>query len=706
MATESSLGKLVVSIVTDLNGLNEGLKSAEKSVKDTSGKITELTTKIGKTLTVAGAAITGTFALMAKSVVDYNEEIYRMSEQTGLSVETLSRLKYVAEQNESSFEAVAIGIKYLSKNLYEAASGSDEARGKFESLGVSVKNADGSVRNAEEVFYELADRFASMKNATEKSALALQVFGRQGTSLIPVLNLGSEGLRKAAEQADRLGITLTSANAKALDEFGDNVNNIKQALLGLWIEIVNNLTPALTDLAEGFTELLVKIREFAQEHPALTEFAVTAVVSFGALALAIGPLLIALPQMAASMAIISKWAAAMGIGLGALTLEFTAMAAAVLSVVYALNQLKQANDAVKSAQDAQRYSLELGIKYTEKIKKNLDDNIVSVDNLTTSEKLSVEALRDKIDNYELYAQSLLNKKKIDEQDYNIMMDKLKVIREMSVALGELTRTQNAATTETTGTGTTGISDISDIDLINQITSQSTSEMISNLRSQYEDYYNRLMELRQVDIDDVLVKIQEQLNDETLSTEQRKALQETYYNYLYNKRIQDANTAHQITNQISSTISSNLASALMGVQSFSDAWKNIWTSLGTYLIQQVLQKIIDKLLELIGLEQLLTAAFSLVGFQTGGMMTASGNKVQLPSADEGLYVSGPPGPMPIMIHPPEVITPYDKFMNLINGGGSNGGVNVSFYNYGAINSDVDISDLMTKLGDTVKKATRE
>ena len=266
MATEI-LGRAVVMIGADIAELEKGLRQAEKNVKDTTGKITEYINKLGITMTAIGTAIVGTYALMIKSSVEYADQIYEVSQRTGVAVETLSELKYVADQTESSFEAVAMGLKYLNKNIYDAANGDAELSRKFKELGIELQNVNGQTLKADEVFLRLADRFSTMTNSSAKTNLAMAIFGRQGEALIPVLSLGSEKIKELSETAKRLGIVLTTENARAIDKFSDNLKTLKSSLGGLWLEITQLVMPTIDKYVNKLTEIIIKTREWAEAHP-------------------------------------------------------------------------------------------------------------------------------------------------------------------------------------------------------------------------------------------------------------------------------------------------------------------------------------------------------------------------------------------------------------------------------------------------------
>jgi TP901 family phage tail tape measure protein len=284
-----TLGELVVSITTDLTEFNKGLKKAESDIKNTTGKITEYTNKIGVTLTAVGAVITAAYGVMIKSATDYSDELYVVSQRTGIAVETLSKLKYVADQTESSFEAVATSFKFLSRNIYEAELGTGKAGQAFKALGITVRNeVTGELIKAEDAFLLISDKFKDLDDNAAKTALAMQLFGRGGQSIIPILNLGSEGIQRLSEEAKKLGIVLTTDNAKAIDEFTDSMQTLRSAILGLSLNATKILLPALEDLIKQATKFLITLREWTEAHPKLSENIVKFGLVLGVSTLALG----------------------------------------------------------------------------------------------------------------------------------------------------------------------------------------------------------------------------------------------------------------------------------------------------------------------------------------------------------------------------------------------------------------------------------
>jgi hypothetical protein len=214
--------------------------------------------KIGESaklvLGLAGAATTlgATLAATAKQAADYGDEINDMRQKTGLAAEQLSVLSYAARQSGSSFEGAATGLKQLSKSAYEAVSGGKEQLAVFRQLGVAVADTTGHVRPLNDLLLDLADSFSNMSdNGAEKAALAMKVFGKSGSDMIPLLNEGRAGMSKFADEASRFGLVINNEAAKASDEFNDALGRLKASFDGLVIKIGMRVIPFITPAVDA-----------------------------------------------------------------------------------------------------------------------------------------------------------------------------------------------------------------------------------------------------------------------------------------------------------------------------------------------------------------------------------------------------------------------------------------------------------------------
>jgi hypothetical protein len=97
-----------------------------------------------------------------------------------------------------------------------------------------------------------ADAIAAMPDGLEKTRVMTERFGRSGLALIPLLNQGSEALRKQFEEADKLGIVIDTKTAAAAERFNDNLTRLKSSMDAAWLTIAEGLLPTLVQLTDSF----------------------------------------------------------------------------------------------------------------------------------------------------------------------------------------------------------------------------------------------------------------------------------------------------------------------------------------------------------------------------------------------------------------------------------------------------------------------
>lgn len=225
--------------------------SAKKNLQGLGEQAQALPAKFGS-LGIAIAAAVSVSSL--KGIIDGADQLGKLSQKTGIAVESLSELQYAGSLADVSIEAIAKGVKALSTNMFEAATGSKEAAANFKLIGVAVKSADGSLRDADAVLADVSETFASMNDGPEKAALAVKLFGKAGLDMIPMLNGGRAGLEAMRLEARQLGAVISTETAKAAEEFNDNVTRMGVVTDAVGKDIATGLLPLMVELTNAFIE--------------------------------------------------------------------------------------------------------------------------------------------------------------------------------------------------------------------------------------------------------------------------------------------------------------------------------------------------------------------------------------------------------------------------------------------------------------------
>lgn len=219
---------------------------------------------IGKRLAIvagAAAAAGGALFVLAKNGAAAADEASKQAQALGLPIDAYGRLQFAAEQSGVSAEQFSTAISRLNQELGRAAQGNETAAARFTSLGVAIRGADGNLRSTEDILGDLAERFERLPDSAEKSALAIELFGRSGARLLPFLNEGRAGLAELGAEAERLGLTFTEEQAVIGTALQDSLNRLSRVRQGLTNELGLIFAPGFTQAADGFTAAIVRNRD-------------------------------------------------------------------------------------------------------------------------------------------------------------------------------------------------------------------------------------------------------------------------------------------------------------------------------------------------------------------------------------------------------------------------------------------------------------
>lgn len=215
---------------------------------------------------LGGGLLTGLlgagFGTAVKNAVDSLDKLDEAAERVGISVEELSALNFAGKMSGLEFEDMTTALTKLSVKMQEAAAGSKEAGALFADVGVKVKDASGKIKPAEQVLKEIAERFAGFEDGAAKTALAVDLFGKSGAKLVPLLNGGAAGLEAMRKEAESLGAVIDSKLAKQAAEFNDNMDKLSVLSGAAAKMMAAQLLPSLNDTAEAFLEAAKQGKNF------------------------------------------------------------------------------------------------------------------------------------------------------------------------------------------------------------------------------------------------------------------------------------------------------------------------------------------------------------------------------------------------------------------------------------------------------------
>lgn len=219
----------------------------------------------------SAAALAGVTAFAGSALThfaDLGEELSNLSAQTGISTENLSGMKVVAEAMGLSMENITGSVKKMQVNLATMAEDTQKANEALQPLGITFKEIKDL--KPEEQLFELGNKIAAIQDPAQRTALAVQFFGKSGADLIPFFQQGNASLEEFVQKARDMGLAMDDVSANKALALDDAMDNLKGSIAGATQEIAVALAPAITDLINKITPLLVQVADWIGKNPQLT----------------------------------------------------------------------------------------------------------------------------------------------------------------------------------------------------------------------------------------------------------------------------------------------------------------------------------------------------------------------------------------------------------------------------------------------------
>lgn len=241
--------------------------------------------KTGKKITAAGQSLRGlstAAGLVAAGLgaITYKagaaaDELNTLSKQTGIDTQTLQEYAAAADLVDVPLESIAKAEQKLKKNMLGALDGTNDQAQYFKELGIEITNADGSLRDADDVFNDTVKALGKMENETQRDAYAMALMGKSATDLNPLIEDGGKTYEKVSKMMSKYGLEPISQEQLDLaNEFNDTIDMIKVMVVrtaqiigtkiaGYLVPIMQKVVDKIGQIAKFFSgmsgEVLAKI---------------------------------------------------------------------------------------------------------------------------------------------------------------------------------------------------------------------------------------------------------------------------------------------------------------------------------------------------------------------------------------------------------------------------------------------------------------
>ena len=261
------------------SAVGEGASGLSSKLQGLGVDLTDVTEKLGisseamsglSAAFTSGAAAAAAYAVPIIAIVSELVKLSNEASKFGDSVATLAikyntstaaiqKFQYMAELTDTSVETVTGSITKLTRSMSGAQDGTGAAAEAFAKLGINVTNGNGSLRSANAVFAEAIDALGRVGNATERDALAMEIFGKSAAELNPLIAQGSERIRELANEAENSGYVLSDKMIAILAEGDDATQRLSNSMDGFKNTLGALVTPAVTVFKDVLSEALENV---------------------------------------------------------------------------------------------------------------------------------------------------------------------------------------------------------------------------------------------------------------------------------------------------------------------------------------------------------------------------------------------------------------------------------------------------------------
>lgn len=237
-------------------------------------------------LDASSLALAGGFAAVATAIVKAEKALISMTKEaasnaddlltlasvTGMTTDSVQELNYMADLTDVSMDRIKDSLKETTNKMQEAAAGTGDAYDAYQRLGVEITNADGSLRSAQDVFYDTIDALGEIKNQTERDALAMDLMSESAQELNPLIDLGGEKMRAYAQEAHDMGYVLDNDALKSLQGVDDAYSRLQNTQEGVKNQLAAEFAPYLEEFYGDLTSGIKTIGSTLQQSGLVDAF--------------------------------------------------------------------------------------------------------------------------------------------------------------------------------------------------------------------------------------------------------------------------------------------------------------------------------------------------------------------------------------------------------------------------------------------------
>lgn len=285
------------------------LRAASEQFKEIGSKLTTAGQAMKGLSTAAAAVATSIGALTVKSA-KWADDVVTSSKVYSMSTKELQKYQAAADLVDVSADAIAKTHRKLERNMLNAQLGSKKQALAFKELGISYENADGTLRDGDEVWQDTIEALSKMENETERDAYAMALMGRSATELNPLIEDGAEGYKLLTDAMQKYDLEFVDEETlQRANDFNDLLDVMKNVGLIAFQQMGTQLAAYLAPAMEKVVDLVGKLANWFSNLSPRTQAIIAGIAAVVAV---IAPLLLGLGKISFAVSSILSLMATVG----------------------------------------------------------------------------------------------------------------------------------------------------------------------------------------------------------------------------------------------------------------------------------------------------------------------------------------------------------------------------------------------------------
>lgn len=311
---------------------NVNLRATSEQFKEMGNKLTSAGQAM-RGLSMAAAAVAASIGAATVKSAKWADDLNTMSKVYSINTKELQMYSAAADLVDVSVETIAKSHVKLEKQMLSASKGTGSSAEAFEALGVSVTNADGSLRDGDKVWQDTIAALGQMENETERDAYAMQLMGRSASELNPLIEDGGETYKNVADTMAKYKLdfvdqdTLNQAN-----EFNDALDTMKLVGMVAFQQLGAQLSAYLAPAMEKVVDVVGRLANWFSNLSPRTQAIIAGIAAVVAV---VSPLLIGLGKISFAISSIMGLMATLGPAIGGIVASLGPVILIIAGVVAA-----------------------------------------------------------------------------------------------------------------------------------------------------------------------------------------------------------------------------------------------------------------------------------------------------------------------------------------------------------------------------------